>query len=566
MSIDLYQHREQNGSSAVWDIYPRPKMVRKSFLNLNGEWTFCDAKITVPFCPESAASGLGILLDDNDIVFYEKTFTLPEGFRKGRVLLHFGAVDQVADVYLNGCFIGRHEGGYTHFSYDVTAALQEGENHLKVRVEDRLDDGIFPYGKQKHKRGGIWYTPVTGIWQTVWMESVPDHHIQDILMRTKGNCVHIALKTQGSANAILYFDGKTYRFTDRIDFEVENPHFWTPEDPYLYEFGLDFGADHIESYLCLRDVGMGTVNGVPRLLLNGQPYFFHGVLDQGYFADGIYTPNTPEDYEKDIRMLKDCGFNMLRKHIKVEPDVFYYFCDKIGIAVFQDMVENGPYSFLRDTVYPTLSKAKKIDDTKLHQDRRTREMFIRSMRQTVAQLRNFGCIAYWTVFYEGWGQFCGSDMYKLLKKLDSTRITDTASGWFKGCESDVCSEHVYFKKVKLKRSEKPIVLSEYGGYAWSVPGHVFNEKHHYGYRGFKSLEAFQDALEELMLRDVCARIPEGLCADVYTQLSDVEDEINGLTTYDREVMKVDPDRMKRIADRICQTFVESTAEGGTADD
>ena len=385
-------------------------------------------------------------------------------------------------------------------------------------------------------------------------------------MRTKGNRVHIALKTKGEANAILYFDGKTYRFTDKIDFEVENPHYWTPEDPYLYEFGIDFGADHIESYLTLRDVEIGNVNGIPRLLLNGKPCYFHGVLDQGYFEDGIYTPADPEDYVKDIRMLKDCGFNMLRKHIKLEPDVFYYFCDKLGMTVFQDMVENGTYSFLHDTLYPTASPSKAADDTKMHTDPMTRKAFIRSMRATVSQLRNFGCIVYWTIFNEGWGQFDGTQLYRHLKALDPTRIVDTASGWFKGCESDVCSEHVYFKNVKLPKSEKPIVLSEYGGYTWGVEGHLFNEKHHYGYRSFRSVEAYRDALEELMIRDVCKKIPEGLCADVYTQLSDVEDEINGLVTYDREVLKVDPERMKEIAGRIFRAFEENTAKDRTAED
>ncbi|MBQ9910208.1 MAG: beta galactosidase jelly roll domain-containing protein [Lachnospiraceae bacterium] len=550
MSIDLYAHKSPERSDVVWDVYPRPKMVRDSFLNLNGEWTFCDAKITVPFCPESSLSGLGILLDDNDVLFYERAFTLPEGIKKGRILLHFGAVDQVADVYLNGYFLGRHEGGYTHFSFDVTDKLQNGENHLKVRVEDRLDDCVHPYGKQRHKRGGMWYTPVTGIWQTVWMECVPDHHIRDILMRTEGNRVHIALNTEGEANAILYFDGQTYRFTKKIDFEVENPHFWTPEDPYLYEFGIDFGADHIESYLCLRDISVGEVSGVKRLFLNGKPYYFHGVLDQGYFSDGIYTPKDPEAYRKDIEQMKECGFNMLRKHIKIEPDYFYYLCDKLGMAVFQDMVENGRYSFIRDTVLPTVAPGRRVDDEKLHTDPATRKAFLRSVRSTVGQLRNFGCIVYWTVFNEGWGQFCGTQVYRYLKKLDRTRIVDTASGWFSGCESDVHSVHVYFKKVAVKKTEKPFVLSEYGGYSWRVPGHSFSEKAHYGYRDFKTIEAYREGLKTLLVQDVLMHIPEGLSADVLTQLSDVEDEINGLLTYDREVLKVDAGELREIAEKM----------------
>ena len=291
------------------------------------------------------------------------------------------------------------------------------------------------------------------------------------------------------------------------------------------------------------------MGGIPRLCLNGRPYFLHALLDQGYWSDGIYTPATPDGYEKDILAMKELGFNTLRKHIKVEPEQFYYDCDRLGMLVMQDMVNNGHYSFFRDTALPTVG-LKRLNDKHLHRSETTRKAFFDGMKATVSQLRNHPCIVYWTIFNEGWGQFDSQTAYERLKALDSTRFIDTASGWFKGADSDVDSEHIYFKPVKLKYSEKPMVLSEFGGYSYKPEGHVANPVNTYGYRFFKEQADFEAALVKLYEDEISPAVEKGLCGAVYTQVSDVEDETNGLLSYDRRVCKVGSEPMRKIADAL----------------
>ncbi len=540
-----------------WSEYPRPQLKRSSYMNLNGDWIFSvgvdehrDREVlfcTVPYPPESALSGLNASLVDDLPYFYYRTFTLPEGFlpEGQRLILHFGAVDQTAHVYVNGHLAGMHEGGYGHFSMDITPYLNKGSGEvlqeILLRVEDHLDRQILPYGKQKHKRGGMWYTPVTGIWQTVWCEAVPEVYITDYSVKTGEN----------SAEVTLFLSDGT---TDVQMIPVEEPKYWTPETPYLYTKTLTCGEDTVEIYFAFRTVTVRNVGGIQRLCLNGKPYYFHGVLDQGYYWDGIFTPKEPEQIYKDLRMLKDCGFNMLRKHIKVEPDLFYYACDRLGIAVFQDMVNNGPYGYVRDSVLPTAGIGKTRDDRKMNTDPVKREAFIRSMEETVHQLHYFPCICYWTIFNEGWGQFSGTEMYRKLKSLDPTRPVDTASGWYKGCETDVESEHVYFRKFRAERTQKPLVLSEFGGYTLKTEGHVFNEKKSYGYKTFRSREEWENAFVSLYEEQIIPAVSKGLCASVYTQLSDVEDEINGLVTYDRAVLKVTPERLREMSGKLQEEF------------
>ncbi|MBO5327307.1 MAG: glycoside hydrolase family 2, partial [Clostridia bacterium] len=304
--------------------------------------------------------------------------------------------------------------------------------------------------------------------------------------------------------------------------------------------------DTVSSYFACRTVCVGNVQGVPRLLLNGKPYFFHGLLDQGYFPDGIFTPAHPSRYEKDILFAKSLGFNTLRKHIKIEPEQFYYDCDRLGMIVFQDMVNNGDYSFLRDTALPTLG-FKRRNDKHLHQNTASRDAFLCAMDETVKALYNHPCICYWTIFNEGWGQFDGDAAYRRLRALDDSRIIDTASGWFTVKESDVDSPHVYFKPVKCRPAGKPMILSEFGGYSLAAQGHVFNPDKSYGYRKFKNEADLQRALTELYEREILPAARAGLSGAIYTQIADVEDEINGLVTYDRKHVKVDAAEMQRIA-------------------
>lgn len=550
---DLWTQAGRALAGTPWPEYPRPSLRRDSFFNLNGDWDFSvgeprfDRSIRVPFPPESLLSGIHEVFPEDAPLFYRRRFSLPEGFLKRRVLLHFGAVDQVAEVWLNGVRLGAHVGGYAPFSFDITDALQD-ENELRVRVEDHLSTHVLPYGKQKRARGGMWYTPVSGIWQTVWIESVPEEFVRAVRFETHEN--HVTVYIDGVSDGVLRVGTISAEFrSGRADFSVENPRFWSPEDPYLYEAAIETAQETVQSYFAFRSLEIKTVNGVKRLCLNGKPYFFHGVLDQGYWSDGLFTPASPSCFDEDILAMKRLGFNTLRKHIKVEPELFYYACDRLGIVAFQDMVNNGKYSFFSDTVLPTLG-VRRRSDRRLHRDPETRGQFIAAMEETIGQLKKHPSICYWTIFNEGWGQFDGDALYARLRTLDSTRLIDTASGWFVCKSNDVESLHIYFKPVKMPKSDKPISLSEFGGYSYKPEGHVFNTEKTYGYRFFKEQAAFMDALEKLYLDEIVPAREAGLCAAIYTQLSDVEDETNGLLSYDRAVCKADEARMRAIAEKL----------------
>ncbi|MBQ1965988.1 MAG: glycoside hydrolase family 2 [Clostridia bacterium] len=554
--ITLYTSEGETLSGQPWNIYPRPQMKRDSFFCLNGEWDFCAnggaaEKITVPFPPESALSGIGRRMGKDPEVRYQKKFTLPKDFKKDRVLLHFGAVDQYAEIELNGAFVGINNGGYNAFSFDITEFLKE-ENELTVTVLGNLWGHLLPYGKQREDRGGMWYTPVTGIWQTVWLVSVPETYIHGLTIDVGADFAEIiADGVKDGTISVQTPEGEiTANLTEsKARIEIQNPRLWSPEDPYLYEFTVTAGQDTVSSYFALRTLEIKTVDGLPRLCLNGKPYFFHGLLDQGYFSDGIYTPATPENYTRDIAEMKALGFNTLRKHIKVEPEHFYYECDRLGMIVFQDMVNNGHYSFLRDTALPTVG-IKKLPDRWLHRNKISRLFFEMAMEETVTQLYNHPCICYWTIFNEGWGQFCSDEAYEKLKTLDSSRFIDATSGWFQGKISDVESLHVYFKPVKIKGGNRPVVLSEFGGYSYQPEGHVFHPGKPYGYRFFKEQKDFEDALVKLYETEIVPSIEKGLCGAIYTQVSDVEDETNGLLSYDRKVQKVSTEKMQELARKL----------------
>ena len=543
-----------------WQVYPRPQMRRDSFLNLNGFWEFSAGdfyadRFRVPFCPESRLSNIGTHFPEGTPLIYRRSFVLPEGFHKGRVILHIGAADQIAEVTLNGKFIGRHEGGYEAFSFDITDALTDPAvelfNVLRITCYDDLKDQSFPYGKQvkPEKRGGMWYTPVSGIWQTVWLESVPETYIQKLNIENRGYAVSVSVEPALNGKVIVPKLGEFALKEGKCRIAPENPHVWSPEDPYLYDFSVETDTDRVESYFAIRSLEIKKVEGIRRLCLNGKPYFFHGLLDQGYWPDGLFTPAAPECYAEDILAMKALGFNMLRKHIKVEAEEFYYQCDKLGMVVFQDMVNNGAYDFLRDTALPTAG-VQTLDDRWLHRDPKTRQAFLVGMKATVEQLKNHPCICYWTIFNEGWGQFDSDRAYAQLKKWDDTRFVDSTSGWFRRKKTDVDSRHVYFRKVKLKAGEKPLVLSEFGGYSYKPEGHVFNTESTYGYGKFEDPQPFREALEKLYLEQIVPGVKQGICASVYTQISDVEDETNGLLSYDRKVCKVDAAQMRKIAQAL----------------
>ena len=547
-----------------WAEYPRPHMKRDSYLSLVGKWDLSVIKgdktepigeITVPYPPESRLSGIEREKCGCEKYLYEKKFTLPEEMRGKKVLIHFGAVDQIATISLNGTPVGSHKGGYLPFEIDVTDYLCEGENIITVEVTDRLDHD-FSWGKQRRDRGGMWYTPISGIWQAVWLESVPENYIENIKITPSLTGVTIEVEGGCEQKVLTLKDGgKSYEFDgNKLEIEIENPILWSPENPYLYKFTLASDEDKIESYFALRTVTVEKKNGKSFICLNGKPYFMHGLLDQGYFSEGIYTPASPEGYLFDILEMKKLGFNTLRKHIKIEPELFYYYCDKHGMIVMQDMVNSGDYSFLIDTALPTAGIKRGISHKATE---RRREIFERESEATLSLLYNHPSVCYYTIFNEGWGQFDADENYTRLKALDPTRIFDATSGWFAEKESDVQSEHIYFKKLNLKPTpERPLVLSEFGGYSYKVDGHSFNLDKTYGYRFFTDREKFGDALEALYLDEVIPMIERGLCATVYTQVSDVEDETNGLYTYDRQVLKVDEGKMQNIAKKLTEAFYQ----------
>ena len=553
MLQDLYTARGEALTGTPWTVYPRPQMKRDSYLNLNGEWEFSvnDAdvrQIRVPFCPESRLSGVKEHFPEGSVLCYRRTVTLPEGFNRGRVLLHIGAADQTADVYVNGTHAGHHEGGYEAFTLDITGMLRD-RNEIAVRCMDDLRVRDFPYGKQvlPEKRGGMWYTPVSGIWQTVWLESVPETHIEKLDIENRGYSVTISAVPSLEGKVIVAGLGEYELKNGSVTITPETPHLWSPEDPYLYEFTLEAGEDRVESYFAIRSLEVKRMGKYPRLCLNGKPYFFHGLLDQGYWPDGLFTPAAPECYADDILAMKKLGFNTLRKHIKVEPEEFYYQCDKLGMIVWQDMVNNSDYNFLRDTALPTVG-IQKLNDRKLHKDENSRREFLREAKAAVEQLSNHPCICYWTIFNEAWGQFDSDAVYEKFTHFDNTRFIDATSGWFRQKKSDVDSRHVYFRKVKLKGDGvKPLVLSEFGGKTYKAGGHLFNPDKSYGYGGCETLEALNEAVKSLYVEEVLPCVRDGLCAAIYTQVSDVEDEINGLVTYDRKVEKLRPEVMLPVA-------------------
>ena len=544
--------------------YPRPMLRRDSYLCLNGVWEFDvitkknpikNGKIKVPFPPESRLSGIERITQTADLLGYRRALTLPDGFIRGRVLLHFGAVDQQVTVVLNGRRIGSHEGGYLPFSFDITTTLRPEENELVVLVRDPLDHD-YPWGKQRYDRGGMWYTPVSGIWQTVWLECVPDDAVENLRVEPSLDtlCLHVEGGAEEKTLTIETPDGElTHTFTGSYtELPIPSPRNWSPDDPYLYRYTLRTGEDTVRSYFALRTVSIEEKGGRAVICLNGKPTFFHGLLDQGYFSDGIFLPATPEGFRDDILRMKACGFNMLRKHIKLEPELFYYYCDLYGMVVFQDFINSGGYGFLIDTALPTVGLRRGLTH---RASARRRKIFFETGEAMVKQLYSHPCVCYYTIFNEGWGQFDADRVYDHFKALDPSRVWDATSGWFKGRRSDVESDHIYFKPVKLKAVRgRPMVLSEFGGYALKMEGHAFNLDKTYGYRQYTDREAFEQGLLDLFRNEILPAIGQGLCATVYTQVSDVEDETNGLLTYDRAVLKVDEVQMREMADELYRAY------------
>ena len=552
--------------------YPRPQLERKDWLCLNGEYDYAvtgenaekpesfDGKILVPFSIESSASGVCRPLKPEERLWYRRFFTLGEEFKGKRTLLHFGAVDWQCTVWINSVKVGEHTGGYNPFSFDITDALTDGENELVVKVYDPTDSGHQQRGKQVHKSVGFWYTATSGIWQTVWLEPVNKCHIESLKLipdidkgvigvKVSLNCeceAKLFAKVLEADKAV--FDGE---IPESGQIPVPNAKLWSPEDPFLYslELTLDCGGekDEVSSYFGMRKFSIvKDSSGIPRLGLNNKPYFQRGLLDQGYWPESQLTPPCDEAMSFDIEEMKKLGFNMIRKHIKEEPLRWYYHCDRLGMLVWQDMISGGQYIgnilagvlpnlniHVKDNIYSAFKRGKP----------EWREEFRQELFGMIENLQNCVSICCWIPFNEGWGQFDAKEIALKVKELDPTRFVDHASGWHDQKGPDFKSVHKYILPVhaptKRRTAGRPFVLSEYGGYSWNIKDHVWNHARSFGYIMFPNSAALSKAYAKLHKKQIIPLIKKGLCATVYTQVSDVEFEVNGIYSYDREVLKLD---------------------------
>lgn len=552
--------------------YPRPQLERISYINLNGEWdlshskqgveTKTNYKINVPFSPETSASGIGtFILQPNEKLIYKREFDLSSEFIKEITLLHFGAVDYACVCYINKKEAGSHKGGFLPFQFDITQYIQIGKNEIQLIVTDPTDTGTQSRGKQKLKRGGIWYTPQSGIWQTVWLESVSRDYVKDVKITPNidTESVEIIVDTESSAITIQILDGEKIiaeSSNQNANIMIPNMQLWSPDDPKLYSVLIKTPGDTVKSYFGMRKFSIGFDGKFKRLFLNNKPYFHNGLLDQGYWSEGLLTPPDDESMVKEIKLLKEMGFNMLRKHIKIEPLRWYYHCDRLGILVWQDFVcGGGPYETWKVAYLPFIGW--KTNDTKYKFLNRTdesgRDEFISEMNKTVNLLKNTVSLSVWVLFNEGWGQFDSIKLTAELKKLDNTRTIDSVSGWYdQGKDSsDLKSLHLYYQKLKVPKNEKRvIVLSEFGGYSLKTDGHVYDENKLFGYKILPNKESLEKEYRNLIEKELIPLIDKGLSACIYTQVSDVEEEINGIVTYDRKVVKFDIDFMRKLNSKL----------------
>ena len=566
--------------------HPCPQLERDEWASLNGWWECAFVRagnagdawraatpprdgwlpIRVPFSPEAPLSGVGRQLLPSELLWYRRTFEAPELSAGERLVLHFEAVDWACAVYVNGAPVCEHVGGYLPFSADVTKELRQGQNHLALCVFDPSDEGTQLRGKQRLGRGGIWYTAQSGIWQDAWYEVVPSARVTSLevdarVCRGGGELVLRAGVTgEGTLVARLLDGGREVARTRvraaegreaRLRLDVSGPHLWRPSDPHLYDVELTFGSDRVRSYCGFRSVEVRADDaGVPRVHLNGRPLFLRGVLDQGYWPDGLMTAPSEAAFVRDILVAREMAFNLLRMHLKVESRRFYALCDRLGILVWQDMVSGGgAYDAWQTSYKPTLLRASwgltsdegpRAERRLSADDPRYRREWRETCEGTVRLLRGHPSIVGWTLFNEGWGQFDARGACEDVRALDPTRLVTAASGWYDRLCGDVCSVHNYFRPLEVwrdpAREPRAFVISEFGGVSWAVPGHVSLETS-YGYESAGDAGEYSREVCRLLDRALALR-EGGLAGYVYTQLSDVEEETNGILTYDRRVNKL----------------------------
>ncbi len=557
---------EELDAEHVLEEYPRPQLKRDNFTILNGYWDYCitkekgkpvhfEGKILVPFSPESVLSGVGRQVMPEDYLWYERTAVIDKKSDGKRCILHFGAVDQYCEVFINNKKIKKHIGGYLPFSVDITRFIKKGENRITVRVIDLSDTSYHSRGKQVLDRGGMFYTAQSGIWQTVWLEWVPEQYIRSIKITPSVEecCIQLEIamnhREEKEIRVEIFADKQLVcsikDFGTGFIIPIKEPKLWSPENPFLYDMVIAVGEDKVESYFAMRKFEVKKdEEGIPRIYLNNKAYFQNGVLDQGYWPDGLYTAPSDEAMIYDVQMTKDLGFNMLRKHIKIEPLRWYYHCDRLGVIVWQDMVNGGgKYNMIWlgyiPTVFPELITRVKDNCYFLfsRMNKKGRKEWICECKKTVEHLYNCPCIAVWVPFNEGWGQFDAAKAVKLIRRIDKTRLIDQASGWFDQRGGDFSSVHNYFRELDVVLENRAVVLSEFAGYACYIPRHSYSD-HIFGYKVYINKKQLNKAFQDLYNIEIRQLIKKGLAAAVFTQLSDVEDEVNGLMTYDRKVCKV----------------------------
>jgi beta-galactosidase/beta-glucuronidase len=558
--------------------YPRPQLVRKNnWKNLNGLWDYAitskaeatapksyQGKILVPFPVESSLSGVGKSIDKDNLLWYKTSFTIPSNI-KNNVLLHFGAVDWKTDVWVNGKKVGTHEGGFDPFSFDITAFVKKGgKQELVLSVWDPTDGGPQPRGKQVMKPEGIWYTPVSGIWQTVWLEGVSKTHIAstkqtpNIDAKTITVSANIEGAVAGDMLRITAFDGSSkvgeaqVAYSGTASLALTSPKLWSPTTPFLYDLKVAVirngkVVDEIGSYFAMRKSSMGPdKNGTQRMLLNNEFVFQYGPLDQGWWPDGLYTAPTTEALVFDIIKTKEMGFNMIRKHIKVEPAIWYYNCDKLGMLVWQDM----PSGDLGNQWEPNLGQMGGTDKDRTAE---SEAIYRKEWNKIMDDLHNFPSIVVWTPFNEAWGQFKTKEIADWTKKKDPSRLVNSASGGNHVIAGDIVDLHHYpnpaMPRPDLFGPTHAVVLGEYGGLGLPVPEHNWLEKNNWGYQTFKTADELFDKYASFMVT-MEELIKKGLSAAVYTQTTDVENETNGLMTYDRKVIKVPVEKLKGVTDKL----------------
>ena len=551
--------------------YPRPQLKRESYICLNGLWDYAirgiesipdvfDGKILVPYSPEVEKSGVNKVVKPNDYLFYRLDYEMPADFIKDKVILHFGAVDQIAEVFINGKFALKHIGGFLPFELDIKPFLIDNKVQIVLRVQDTTNSSYHSSGKQSLNPGGIWYKPQSGIYMPVWMESVSTGYIEKIKITPNidNKTVNIVFKSSKKA-AKLALNEKIYDIVADQDniIEIDDLKLWSPENPYLYEFKIYNDVDEINSYFAMRKISLVKKGKRLVIALNNQEYFMKGVLDQGYYQDGLLTPNSDEDYINDIKLIKNLGFNVSRKHIKIESLRWYYHCDRLGLLVWQDFV-NGctKYDFWLNQV--PLFVRYKISDHRykkfFRENEEGRKEAYQEFLDTIDLLYNSPCIVLWTIFNEAWGQFDAKEMYEKLKQIDPTRLYDHASGWHDQGSSDVKSMHIYKWKVKVpnRRATKnrAYVCSECGAYILDKRLKEAKKKEGFIYLLFNNKEDFQKEYTRFIKEEIIPAKNKGMSAFIYTQLSDVEEEMNGFITYDRKEIKVDIETIKQINDAI----------------